>query len=286
MLCSLAFILLRYSNNFILATLLSMTTVAIYGLSNRLTNFIMMLQMKIVEVAYPILSHSFHQGNSEATRNYLMYFSALLLFIALLMSSVFYLNLQPIIHFLSSGKIDYLVALPVTIALLIQTCTMAAQSISVQYMLVSGQHRSISWINVVTTIITIAISYAMTAKYGFNGLIVGLLFPQVLVQLFMIIPLACRHAGLSLWRFWGEMLRMVLTPILLAWGATAVLLQVLPTAVGKLEILLRLALSASVLLLVSMATVYILMPSTQRLWVYESVWLPARRRFERMLPSS
>lgn len=286
MLSTMAFVLSRYSNNFILASLLSMTFVGIYGLSNRLTNFILMIQFKIIETAYPILSHSYHQGNVPQTRNYVVYLSALLIYIALVMSGVFYLNLASIIHFLGSGKISYIVALPVTLALLVQSCSLAAQSIPSHFLLVSGQHKPISYINFATALVSIGLSYWMTAQFGFNGLILGLLFPQVLIQLFVIIPMGCKHAELPVATFVSEVFRMVILPVSGAFVLTFGLLHYLPEGTDKVWVMARLVLSCLMMAALSMGIWFVATSSDQKTWLYDSLWIPVSRRFKRMLPSA
>jgi len=101
---------------------------------------------------------------------------------------------------------------------------MVAQGPTGTILLGTGRHRLVAWTSILEIGLNAAVSIALVGRYGLVGVALGTAIPYVLLNVLVLMPLACRAVGVRL----GEFLRVSATPTLAALaigGLTAVALH-------------------------------------------------------------
>jgi O-antigen/teichoic acid export membrane protein len=78
---------------------------------------------------------------------------------------------------------------------------MVAQGPTGNILLGTGRHRLVAWASIAEIVLNVAITIALIGRWGLTGAAVGTAIPFVLINLFLLIPIACRSVDVSLARF-------------------------------------------------------------------------------------
>ena len=89
---------------------------------------------------------------------------------------------------------------------------MVAQGPSGSLLLAAGRHRFVAGASVLEILLNVLLSLALVKPLGLVGVALGTVLPYAVLNLFLIVPMACRQVGLAT----GGFVREVLTPTAIA----------------------------------------------------------------------
>ncbi|MEB3286201.1 MAG: oligosaccharide flippase family protein [Vampirovibrionales bacterium] len=188
-------------DSLLIARFLTLLDVGVYGLVNRIFNYILMTCWKIIDTIFPVFTRFSAGESAERSRMLYTRISAFICFAVSLML-VLTLGVFPeIIQILGSGEIDPQKAWILALVIFPGIWSSAIASVSGNYLFASGRPKQITCLNLLNALMNFIISFFLVQSIGFIGPAVATTALNIVYHQWITITLACKTLELSRWDF-------------------------------------------------------------------------------------
>jgi O-antigen/teichoic acid export membrane protein len=235
----------------VIKAFLPLSAVAVYAIGAKIAEYSLLLNKQFSNALMPLVSQSKGGGNEAVITRILMDGTRLNLGIAVPFLVLLFFYADNVV-LLWMGE-DFADAIPVLRILLLAILLTIIQLNPANVISMNGQHRFIAYAVAASALLNLALSIVLIQYFGLNGVAFGTLAATLIVEMFVIVPRACRSRGVGTWTFFRRAVGPALPPLIpalaVAWG-----LEYLQPVDGFLWLLLEGATAALVYLAVFAAT--------------------------------
>ncbi len=192
----------------VIKTWLPLTAVAVYAVGAKIAEYTYLLNKQFSNALMPLVSQSKGAGDLDMVRRVLMDGTRFLLAIAVPFISLLWFYAEPLV-LLWMGE-DFSAAIPILRILLIAMLFASIQLNAANVLGMTGKHRFVAFAMGGSALLNLALSLLLIRYLGLIGVALGTLIATFLMELWLVVPRACRDQGLPLSRF----LRQALWPSL------------------------------------------------------------------------
>ena len=184
------------SDTLIIGALLNTTAVAVWTVAQRLSEMALRLTNRLSEALLPVIVDSATLGNIDRLRRVLLQGTRISLAMVLPVTAGLALLAKPLVlvwvgpSFSQSIVIIQLLAAVVVCRVGSSTARRLLQG--------AGDHELLAYTNVVGAVTNILLSVVLAQRLGLVGVALGTLIPLAVASVFIVMPAACRRAGVSI----------------------------------------------------------------------------------------
>jgi len=174
----------------IIKLFLPLSAVAIYAVAMRIATYVLLLVKQLNNAVSPLIAERNGAGDRDGLRVIFVRASKFTLALALPLAVGLGVHADALmLHWLGPGFVE---AGPVLVVLLAAMTVLLARETSSNYLALTGQHRYTATMAIVSAVANILVSSLLAWVVGLFGVAVGTLVTAIAVDLFFVVPRACR----------------------------------------------------------------------------------------------
>jgi len=209
------------ANDFIIATFLTLTDMALYGLVYRIFTQVIQFSVRLLEGLSPVFIRFVSSAEHDKSRFFFLRMTSVTHFMAsaaVLLILTFY---PQIIGFMGSGQVTYSDTIPLGLLFAVIVWSAAVSFPASNYLFSASQQRYLTTTSLITAAVGFVLALVLVKPFGLTAVAMSTLIPQLVRDHGFLIQKTRRMLGLSL----GELIETVLIksiPALLVLVAVAV----------------------------------------------------------------
>jgi O-antigen/teichoic acid export membrane protein len=197
-------------DNLIIGAMIGTSAIAVYTVAVRLAEFQRQLCGQFSGLLFPLVVRFHANGDAHALRSTLLEGTRLALgLVGGLTLCLIVFGRDLVALWMGAGFEGSVVPLYVLAAAGI---VMVAQGPTGMILLGTDRHRLVAWASVADLLLNLALSLALIGRFGLTGVALGTALPYAAINLFVLMPAACRAVGIPVASF----VRMAAAPTLVA----------------------------------------------------------------------
>lgn len=202
--------------SFLIAAFLGLTSVAIFGVVERIFGQITQLCLMLSDGLFPAFTRLSSASEAEKSRFFFLRMSTLLHFMAALPTLAVALFYPQVFAFLSGGTLAMAPTIPLACLLGLVSWSIVMQLPASSFLFASGWHRFQTVSALLTALVNVTVCLVLVKPLGLLGVALGITLPHLIQHQAITIPLACRHLGVSLAAYGRTVYGGNMVPLLVA----------------------------------------------------------------------
>lgn len=184
------------SDQIVIGATLGLGAIAGYQIAVRLADLFRQLTTQAHDALGPLAARAYHQNDQALIQRVLIQSNRRVTLLALMLGLPLWLVLPELLTLWLQIQ-DPLVFLCARLLLLSMIVQVSLRSSSTQILLMCQHERVLMWAALIEAGLNLSLSVLLVKRFGFYGVALGTLLPNLLLALAFNLPLACRVSGLK-----------------------------------------------------------------------------------------
>ncbi|MFA6101870.1 MAG: hypothetical protein WCV67_08035 [Victivallaceae bacterium] len=197
---SIAEMIIFKADRIVLGVMVGLAGVTVYQLGTRIPEIMSSLTMQFQENIPPLVASLHKAGNREKLQDMLFNSIRLTVFLSTCALIIFGMLARQIMHAwlkVSSENVMFIVYI-----MLVSVYVMVAfRSSAINFLQMAGRHRLVAGLYVGESIANLSLSILLVFHFGVPGVAFGTLIPNVIISIFIVLPLAAKFCDQSIWTY-------------------------------------------------------------------------------------
>lgn len=203
-------IVIYKTDQIVLGVMTSLGAVALYQVGSRLPHVMTQLTSQFQDNLAPISAEYYKAGEFDKLNIIIMYSNRFVAFITTCCFLVFAILTPQILYVWL--KVTDEIPMQVSYVLLLSSFSLIIfRSVSNKFLLMTGNHKKLSKIAAIESIINLVLSIILVRAMGVIGVAYGTLIPNIIISLFFILPMAVKKSGSTI----SSYIRTIYLPLIL-----------------------------------------------------------------------
>lgn len=195
-------------DNLVVGAFIGTSAVAVYSVAMRLADYQRQFAGQFNSLLFPVVVRLGSTGRADALRQMLVQGTtlALALIVGVTICTIGFA--APLIHLWMGPGFEQ--SVPTLYILAVTSVVLVAQGPLGNVLLGTGRHRIVAMVSMADAVLNLGLSLLLVRSFGMLGVAAGTGIPVLVLNIFLILPLACRTVGIGVLEF----LRTVVRPSL------------------------------------------------------------------------